>query len=27
MGAELDEIDEILVELITVYQKMKKPGP
>jgi hypothetical protein len=24
MGAEVDEIDEILVELITVYQKMKK---
>lgn len=27
MGAEVDEIDEILVELITVYQKMKKLGP
>ena len=26
VGAKVDEIDEILVELITVYQKMKKLG-
>ena len=26
MGAEPDEVDEILVELISVYQKMKKLG-
>jgi hypothetical protein len=26
IGAEVDEIDEILVELITVYQKMAKLG-
>lgn len=27
VGAQTDEIDEILVELITVYQKMNKLGP
>jgi hypothetical protein len=27
MGAEPDEVDETLVELIAVYQKMKKLGP